>query len=78
MKKKLLPNEATREINVTSGGIKLVLKATSMIAYRNALIEELWSVQTRLKNQYSPNSKLTIEEVEMTLSIDSEEAKKLF
>lgn len=78
MKKKLMPNEATREINVTSSGIKLVLKATSMIAYRNALIEELWSVQTRLKNQYSPNSKLTIEEVEITLSIDSEEAKKLY
>ena len=70
-------NSSTKEIHSTSEGIKLTLRATSMIAYRDALLEELWSVQANLKRQFGPDIHLTTEQVEHVLSTSPSEVKKL-
>ena len=42
--------KTTKEVHSSSDGIKLVITAPTMMEYRHALIEELWNIQSILKN----------------------------
>ena len=43
-------SKTTKEVHSSSDGIKLIITAPTMMEYRHALIEELWNIQSILKN----------------------------